>query len=307
MGLFDKFKEGLTKTRDFFNQGLAQIQAVFTGDDNELIEELEMLFIQADMGQATTERILGELREDLRRNRNKDKNHIRQVLKTSMLSLLGEKQEFTPERGHLQVIFMVGVNGTGKTTTVGKLAMCYKNQGYKVLVAAADTFRAAAIEQLSHWANISGTEVVAHKAGADPAAVVFDAVQAAVARKTELLLIDTAGRLHNKQNLMDELGKMRRIIDKAAPNTKVETMLVIDATTGQNALLQAEAFSKIVDLSGLIITKLDGNAKGGVTLAVADLVKVPIYFAGLGEGAEDLVDFDPAYFVDSLLPDEGGI
>lgn len=307
MGLFDKFKEGLSKTRDFFSQGLAQIQAVFTGDDNELIEELEMLFIQADMGQATTERILSELREDLKRTHNKDKQHIRTVLKTSMLALLGEKKTYAPQVGHLQVIFMVGVNGTGKTTTVGKLALRYKNQGFKVLVAAADTFRAAAIEQLTHWSKLSGTEVIAHKAGADPAAVVFDAVQAAAARKSDLLLIDTAGRLHNKQNLMDELAKMRRIIDKAAPGTAVETMLVIDATTGQNALLQAEAFSKIVDLSGLIITKLDGNAKGGVTLAVADLVKVPIYFAGLGEKAEDLVDFDPVYFVDSLLPEEGGL
>lgn len=307
MGLFDKFKEGLTKTRDFFSQGFAQIQAVFSGDDDELIEELEMLFIQADMGQKTTERVLSELREDLKRSHNKDKQHIRSVLKASMLELLGEKKTYTPQTGQLQVIFMVGVNGTGKTTTVGKLAMRYKKQGFKVLVAAADTFRAAAIEQLAHWSKLSGTEVVSHKAGADPAAVVYDAVQAAVARKSDLLLIDTAGRLHNKQNLMDELAKMRRIIDKAAPGTRVETMLVIDATTGQNALLQAEAFSKIVDLSGLIITKLDGNAKGGVTLAVADLVKVPIYFAGLGEQADDLVDFDPAYFVDSLLPEEGGI
>lgn len=307
MGLFDKFKSGLTKTRDFLSQGIAQIQAVFSGSNDELIEELEMLFIQADIGQATSDKILGRINEELKRTNQKDTASINRILKAAMLELLGEQKHFELQRQQLKVVFMVGVNGTGKTTTVGKLAMRYKNEGYKVLIAAADTFRAAAIEQLSHWAHLSGTDVVTHKAGADPSAVVYDAVQAAVARHVELLLIDTAGRLHNKQNLMDELGKMRRIIDKAAPGTEVATLLVIDATTGQNALLQAEAFSNIVDLNGLIITKLDGNSKGGVTLAVADLVKVPIYFAGLGEGAEDLVDFDPAYFVDSLLPAEGDL
>lgn len=302
MGLFEKFRQGLSKTRSFIAQGFAQITAVFSGSDEELIEELEMLFIQADIGQATTERLLAALREDLKRSHDHGEEHVRSVLKAAMLELLGERRPFVPAPDRLQVVFMVGVNGTGKTTTLGKLAMRFKNEGKKVLIAAADTFRAAAIEQLTHWAGLSGTELIAHRSGADPAAVVFDATQAALARGCDLLLIDTAGRLHNKQNLMEELGKMRRTIDKAAPGCAVETLLVIDATTGQNALLQADAFGKITPLSGLVITKLDGNAKGGVTLAVADKLRVPIYYAGLGEGVDDLVDFEPEYFVDSLLP-----
>ena len=197
---------------------------------------------------------------------------------------------------------MVGVNGTGKTTTAGKLCLRYKNQGKKVMLAAADTFRAAAIEQLTAWGDMTDTHVISHEEGSDPAAVCYDAVHSAIARRADVLIIDTAGRLHNKQNLMDELSKICRVIEREAPSANTQALLIIDATTGQNAVIQAEVFSKAVKLSGIGITKLDGSAKGGVAIAVAHSTKAPIFLAGLGESAEDLVDFDPKIFVDSLLP-----
>ncbi len=303
MGIFDKFKEGLSKTRAFFNQGMQQIRQVFGGTDEELIEELEMLLLQADVGQTCTTKILDNFRQRLKREGRLDLTEQRRALAAAMEEVLPVDQPLQLRPGQLTILFMVGVNGTGKTTTCGKLALRYKQAGRRVMMAAADTFRAAAIEQLQHWAAQISVPCVAQAQGADPAAVVYDAIQAAKAQGTELLLIDTAGRLHNKQNLMAELGKMKRIILREAQGARVETLLLIDATTGQNALAQADAFRSIVDVTGLIISKLDGNAKGGVTLALAEHTGLPIYMAGLGEAAEDLIDFNRQAFVDSLLPD----
>ena len=302
MGILDRFKQGLSRTRQFFAEGMKQIRFAFGGTDEELLEELEMLFLQADMGQAVTERLLERLREDMRRKHNHDEAHIHDVLIQGMREILGADRKLELQNGRLTVFFMVGVNGTGKTTTSGKLALRFKNAGAKVLIAAADTFRAAAIEQLQHWTEAVGVDCISQQTGSDPAAVVFDALEAAKARKADLLIIDTAGRLHNKKNLMAELGKMRRILERRAPDAHVETLLVIDATSGQNAILQADAFKEIVDVTGLVISKLDGNAKGGVTLAVAQHTGLPIYLAGLGEAAEDLMDFDGDAFARSLLP-----
>ena len=222
-------------------------------------------------------------------------------VKSKMLDILGDKQTYEPIPGKLNILLMIGVNGTGKTTTSGKLALRYKKQGKKVILAAADTFRAAAVEQLKAWGERTDTTVISQGSdGADPAAVVYDAVHAAIARKADVLIIDTAGRLHNKKNLMDELSKIRRIVVREAPDASLKSMLIIDATTGQNAVLQAEAFSEACELDYIGITKLDGSAKGGVAIAVAYNTGKPVVLAGLGEGEEDLVDFDPEIFVDSL-------
>ncbi len=304
MSLFNKFKEGLQKTRDFITGGMKQISLASGRFDEEQLDELEMILIQADMGAAATDEIMGKLRDEIRTSRNDSHAYVRSYLKQEILDVLGQKAELRIQPGKLNIIMMVGVNGTGKTTTAGKLALRYKQEGKRVILAAADTFRAAAIEQLQVWSERTNTEMIRHEMGSDPAAVVFDAVQAAKARKADVLIVDTAGRLHNKKNLMDELAKMRRIIDREALGANVETLLVIDATSGQNAIMQAKVFSEVADVTGLAITKLDGNSKGGVAIAVAYETKTPIYLAGLGEQADDLMDFDPDYFTESLLPEE---
>ena len=304
MSLFNKFKEGLQKTRDFITGGMKQISLASGRFDEEQLDELEMILIQADMGAAATDEIMGKLRDEIRTSRNDSHAHVRSYLKQEILDVLGQKAELRIQPGKLHVIMMVGVYGTGKTTTAGKLALRYKQEGKRVILAAADTFRAAAIEQLQVWSERTDTEMIRHEMGSDPAAVVFDAVQAAKARKADVLIVDTAGRLHNKKNLMDELAKMRRIIDREALGANVETLLVIDATSGQNAIMQAKVFSEVADVTGLAITKLDGNSKGGAAIAVAYETKTPIYLAGLGEQADDLMDFDPDYFTESLLPEE---
>lgn len=304
MSLFNKFKEGLQKTRDFITGGMKQISLASGRFDEEQLDELEMILIQADMGAAATDEIMGKLRDEIRTSRNDSHAYVRSYLKQEILDILGQKAELRIQPGKLNIIMMVGVNGTGKTTTAGKLALRYKQEGKRVILAAADTFRAAAIEQLQVWSERTDTEMIRHEMGSDPAAVVFDAVQAAKARKADVLIVDTAGRLHNKKNLMDELAKMRRIIDREALGANVETLLVIDATSGQNAIMQAKVFSEVADVTGLAITKLDGNSKGGVAIAVAYETKTPIYLAGLGEQADDLMDFDPDYFTESLLPEE---
>ncbi len=302
MGIFDKFKQGLQKTRDFIAGGMKQISLASGRFDEEQLDELEMILVQADMGAAATDEVMGRLREEIRISRDDSEAHVRSYLKDEILRILGPKSELKHIDGKLNIIMMVGVNGTGKTTTAGKLALRYKQAGKRVILAAADTFRAAAIEQLAVWADRTGCEMIKHEMGSDPAAVVFDAVQAAKARKADVLIVDTAGRLHNKKNLMDELAKMRRIIDREAADATIETLLVIDATSGQNAIMQARVFSEVADVTGLAITKLDGNAKGGVAIAVAYESKTPIYLAGLGEQADDLMDFDPEAFAESLLP-----
>lgn len=304
MSIFDKFKKGLQKTRDFIAGGIKQIGLASGRFDEERLDELEMILIQADMGAATVDEIMGKLRTNIRQTRNDSEEEVRNFLKTEILAILGAKTKLELKPNRLNIIMMVGVNGTGKTTTAGKLALRYKQEGKHVILAAADTFRAAAIEQLAVWAERTDTTMIKHDMGSDPAAVVFDAVASAKARRADVLIVDTAGRLHNKKNLMDELAKMRRIIDREAADAHVETLLVIDATSGQNAILQAQVFSEVADVTGLAITKLDGNSKGGVAVAVSYETKQAIYLAGLGEQADDLIDFDPEAFTESLLPSD---
>lgn len=303
MGIFEKFRNGLKKSRDFVSGGFNRIAANFGFFDEEMLEELEMLLIQADCGMEVTEFLMDKIRTHIKKTGDNSSEAVLKLLRSAMLEILGEKSEFPLDDQKLNVILMVGVNGTGKTTTSGKLAFAYKNMGKHVVIAAADTFRAAAVEQLKVWGERSGCTVIANQEGSDPAAVVYNAVHASLQREADILLVDTAGRLHTKKNLMDELAKVRRIVLREAPDANLQSLLVIDATTGQNALLQAQAFHEATDLDGLIISKLDGNAKGGVALAVAHQSALPIYFAGLGEGIDDLQSFDPGQYVDSLLPD----
>lgn len=306
MGLFSKFKEGLSKTRQFVAQSFNRIAAGLGYFDEDMLDDLEMTLVQADCGIPCATAVLEQIRADIRRSGDNSSAAVLNSLRSKLLEILGEAVHYELQANTLNILLMVGVNGTGKTTSSGKLAYKFQQGGAKVMMAAADTFRAAAIEQLKVWGERAGVPVIANSIGSDPAAVVFDAVQAAKARKADLLIIDTAGRLHNKQNLMDELAKIRRIIDREAPEAKLDCLLTVDASTGQNALAQAKAFSEATKVDGLILSKLDGNAKGGVALAVAYEEHLPLYYAGLGEGIEDLQEFDEAYFVDSLLPESVG-
>ncbi len=303
MGIFDAFREGLTKTRNFVADGFAKISARMGRFDEEMLEDLETLLVQADVGVGATISIMDAIRSEMKRTGDASREAVLHTLSVQMRAILGEKHPLELQSGKLNILLMVGVNGTGKTTTAGKLCYRFRAEGKKVILAAADTFRAAAIEQLQVWGERTDTPVIAHTEGSDPAAVCFDAIRSAQAKKADLLIIDTAGRLHNKQNLMDELSKIRRIIEREAPDAFCQTILIIDATTGQNAVIQAEVFSQAVELTGVGITKLDGNAKGGVAVSIAYSAHCPILLAGLGEGVSDLTDFDPDAFVASLLPE----
>ena len=304
MGIFDKFKKGLAKTRAFWSAEWKKTTAAHGKFDEDMLDEFEETMVRADCGVQSSDDIINTIKDYIRKTGDDSNEGVMKIVKSRMLEILQEKTVIDIQPNKLNVILMVGVNGTGKTTTAGKLSLRYKNQGKKVLLAAADTFRAAAVDQLKAWGEKTSTAVIAHGEGSDPASVVFDAIQAAKARGTEVLIVDTAGRLHNKKNLMDELSKINRIISREAPDANVKSLLIIDATTGQNAVIQTEAFSEAVNLDYLGITKLDGSAKGGVAIAVAYTAKVPIVLAGLGEGVEDLMDFDPEYFVDSLFESE---
>jgi fused signal recognition particle receptor len=272
-------------------------------------DELEELLIGADTGVSTTHKVLGELQVAVERDRIKEVSDVRELLKSELVGILQagrEKgriwgEEGAPPDSRPAVILVVGVNGTGKTTSVAKLAQAYKEDGERVVVAAADTFRAAAIEQLKSWGDVVDADVVAHKQGADPGAVVFDALTAAESRDADVVIIDTAGRLHTKFNLMEELGKIRRVIERKVPEGPDEVMLVLDATTGQNAMVQAKAFSDVVPITALCLTKLDGTSKGGIVFAVADQLQIPVRFIGTGEKPEDLTPFDADEFVDALF------
>lgn len=303
MGILEKFKNGLQKTRNFVNENINRISASMGRFDENMLEELESVLIQADLGVASTMQIMDEVRAQIKQSGDDTRASVIGYIRQSMLDILGEEKKLQIADEKLNILLLVGVNGTGKTTTAGKLCARFQAEGKKVVLGAADTFRAAAIEQITMWGQRTDTPVIAHEAGSDPAAVVFDAVNAARARKADVLILDTAGRLHNKKNLMDELGKIRRVINRTAPEANCETILVIDATTGQNAVMQAKAFQDVAAVTGLVITKLDGNSKGGVALAVAYETKTPILLAGLGEKLEDLADFNPQAFVASLLPD----
>lgn len=299
-GFFKRLKEGLSKTR---NSIVDSFSSVFGAShiDDDFYEELEETFIMADMGYETTEKVIENLKERVKEARIKEPAACKELIINIIRDQMMVDESAYDFEKKKSVILVIGVNGVGKTTTIGKLAAQYKKSGKKVLIAAADTFRAAAIDQLKIWADRAGVEMISHNEGADPAAVVYDAVSAAKARNTDILLIDTAGRLHNKKNLMDELAKMRRIISRDYPDANVESLIVLDGTTGQNALEQARQFSNVTEIDGIVITKLDGTAKGGIAIAIQAELNVPVKFIGIGEKIDDLQRFDPSAYVEALF------
>ncbi len=300
-GFFGKLISGLTKTRDNLKSGIDSIFSGFSEIDEDFYEELEEVLIMADIGVATTEKIIDDLREKVKEQKIKEISVCRELLIRSIKEQMRVEEtayEFEHEKS---VVLLIGVNGVGKTTSVGKLAGQLKAQGKKVIRAAADTFRAAAIEQLTEWSNRANVELIAGQEGGDPAAVVYDAVNAAKARKADVLICDTAGRLHNKKNLMEELRKINRIIDREYPEAHRETLVVLDGTTGQNALAQAKQFGEVADITGIILTKLDGTAKGGIAIAIQSEMHIPVKYIGIGEKIEDLQKFDADAFVDALF------
>ena len=300
MSLFDKLRQSLDKTRTGF---VARLESVLLGKtiSEELYEEIEDLLVAHDVGVAATERIVQQLRQLVRVKRITEGKHLKGLIADIVADSFGPSEPLRMEAGTLNIYLVVGVNGAGKTTTIGKLAWRFREQGVKVMVAAGDTFRAAASSQLEIWAERAKVPLVSHADGADPAAVVYDAIHAARARGIELLIIDTAGRLHNKSNLMQELAKMRRIIEREAAGSLKEALLVVDATTGQNALIQAREFGAIVPLSGIVLTKLDGTAKGGIILAINQEQQIPIKLIGVGEQLGDLRDFNALEFAEALF------
>lgn len=301
MGIFARLLAGLSKTKDNITGRIDSLLKSYTKIDEDLLEELEEILITADVGVTTTMEIIDRLRDMIKERGVKDPLEVRDLLKEIVASILKEGNSGLDLDPGPAVIVMVGVNGVGKTTTIGKLAQRYKKDGKKVMLAAADTFRAAASEQLDIWAERVDVDIIKHHEGADPGAVVFDAIKASQARKVDLLICDTAGRLHNKANLMNELGKIFKIIDREYPEAKKEVLLVVDATTGQNAVSQAKTFKEVANITGIVLTKLDGTAKGGVVLAVKSEVDVPVKLIGVGERAEDLQSFDADSFTDAIF------
>ncbi|MET0104139.1 MAG: signal recognition particle-docking protein FtsY [Sedimenticola sp.] len=302
-GLFSRLKSRLSKTRHNLTDGLADLLLGKKSIDEDLLEELETLLITADVGVDATSRIIDDLTDKVKRKELSDPEALSSVLKQDLLKILETSDEpVKPSaEGKPQVILMVGINGAGKTTTIGKLAKRLQEEGQSVMLAAGDTFRAAAVEQLQTWGERNSIPVIAQHSGADSASVIFDALQAATSRNIDVLIADTAGRLHTKSNLMDELSKIGRVMKKIDPDAPHEVMLVVDATTGQNAINQAVQFDKAVGLTGITLTKLDGTAKGGIVFAIAEKLKVPIRFIGVGEAIEDLRHFEPKEFVDALF------
>lgn len=299
MGFFDKIRKGLAKTRDSIGASIGNIIKSFSSDREEMLEELEETLIMADLGVSTAMKITEELRTRVRENKVYENDEILREIKAIILDILKKNEK--PSTDKSKVILIIGVNGVGKTTSIGKLAAKFKAEGKSVILAAGDTFRAAAGEQLDVWAKRSGAEIVRHGEGADPAAVVFDAANAARARGTDVLICDTAGRLHNNQNLMNELAKIRRVLERELPDAEIESYLVLDATTGQNALIQAKKFDEVSKLSGIILTKLDGTAKGGIVISIADEMNLPIKYIGVGEQIDDLMEFDAESFTNALF------
>ena len=300
-GFFGKLISGLTKTRDSFVSGIDSLFSGFSEIDEDFYEELEEILIMADIGVATTEKIIDHLREKVKEEKIKEISVCRQLLIDSIKEQMHVDASAYEFENRRSVVLLIGVNGVGKTTSVGKLAGQMKAQGKKVILAAADTFRAAAIDQLTEWANRAGVELIAGQEGGDPAAVVYDAVNAAKARKADVLICDTAGRLHNKKNLMEELKKINRIIEREYPDAYRETLVVLDGTTGQNALVQAKQFSEVADITGIVLTKLDGTAKGGIAIAIQSEMNIPVKYIGIGEKIDDLQKFDADRFVDALF------
>ena len=305
MGLFDKIKQGLQKTSDAVNRSLDNVFAAFGKIDADLLEELEEALILSDVGAETSAKIVAEVEKRAKLQKITTAPELRDLLREVLTDNMLDNQPLDVS-GKPAVILVIGVNGVGKTTSIGKLAARYVNEGKKVMLSAADTFRAAAADQLEIWAKRAGADIVRHGEGADPAAVVFDSIAAAKARGSDIIIVDTAGRLHNKANLMNELAKIDRVISRELPDASRETLLVLDATTGQNAVHQAEEFNKAAHLTGIVLTKLDGTAKGGIVIAISAGLGVPVKLVGVGEGIDDLIDFDRASFLEALLPAQGG-
>jgi fused signal recognition particle receptor len=302
-GLFDRMKQAVTRTRENLSERIEEVVSFNKEIDRATLDDLEATLIGADLGNATTHEVLEKLRDKADHKQIKDVSELKRLLKEELLAILvaANSQPVRSVDGNPEVILVVGVNGTGKTTTIGKLAQVFRSSGKTVLMCAADTFRAAAIDQLEIWGQRTGTEVIRTKPGGDPSAVLFDALQAAAARRCDYVIVDTAGRLHNKANLMSELEKMRRTAQRIIPGAPHETLLVMDATTGQNGLQQARLFTESAGVTGIVLSKLDGTAKGGVVVAISRELGLPVRYVGVGEKAGDLIPFNPKDFVDSLF------
>ena len=298
MPFFEKLKQGMSKTRKNIAEKLSGVFSVFTKVDEELLEELEETLILCDLGVNTATSVIEQLRRQIKEEKLKEVDQVKNALKQLLLELVQFEQQ---EETFPKVVLVVGVNGAGKTTSIGKIAHVYEQQGRKVLLAAADTFRAAAAEQLSIWAERAGVPIIKYGEGHDPAAVVYDAIDSAKHRGSDVILCDTAGRLHNKKNLMNELGKISRVIDREYPEAARETLLVLDGTAGQNSLFQAREFANTVKIDGIVLTKLDGTAKGGFIFAIREELGIPVKYIGVGEGIEDLQPFNAREFIDSLI------
>ena len=300
MGFFNKIKEGLKKTRDSITDGVNSILNSFTKIDEELFEELEEILVMSDIGVATATKICDMLRAKIKETGIKDPQEIKGIMKQIMADMLGEDEGLRLDTKP-SVILVIGVNGVGKTTSIGKISAQLKNQGKNVVLGAADTFRAAAIDQLAIWAERAGVQMVKSVEGSDPASVVFDTIASAKAKNADVIICDTAGRLHNKKNLMDELAKMNRVIARELPDASVETLLVLDAATGQNAVNQAREFKNVTDITGIVLTKLDGTAKGGIVIAIKNELSIPVKFIGIGEGIDDLQPFNAKEFIEGIF------
>jgi len=300
MGLFSKIKQGLTKTKENLTNSITTVINSFTKIDEDFFEELEEILVMADIGMETSNYICEQLRSKIKQTGTTETTEIKKLLNEIIVEMLGDSQRLnlstTPS-----MVLVIGVNGVGKTTSIGKLFMLLKSQGKKVVLGAADTFRAAAIEQLGEWANRAQVDMVKSVDGTDPASVVFDTISSAKAKKADVIICDTAGRLHNKKNLMDELAKINRVINRELPDSSMETLLVLDASTGQNAVNQAKEFNSVTDITGIILTKLDGTAKGGIILSIQKQLGIPVKFVGVGEGIDDLMPFDAKEFADGII------
>lgn len=300
-GFFDKLKNGLEKTKNNFTDKISEALKSTVSIDDDLYDELEEILVTSDIGIETSMYIIEKLREVIKEEKVKDPQLVNTYLKKVIIDILGsEKGTLAPEKVP-ETILVIGVNGVGKTTSIGKISAKLKNQNYKVVMVAADTFRAAAIDQLEIWSKRADVDIIKHQEGSDPSAVVFDGIQAAKARKADILICDTAGRLHNKKNLMNELGKINRVIDREFNECARKTMLVLDATTGQNAVIQAKEFMEVCKIDGIILTKLDGTAKGGVVISIKHSLGIPVELIGVGEGIDDLQEFDPEAFAEALF------
>ncbi len=301
LNFFEKLKEGLSKTKKNLTEQIESIVFRHRKIDDDFLEELEEILITSDMGFETTMDIIDYIKAETRKRKLEDTSEIKNVIKEYLVKMLEEHEDKEEIKNQQRVILIVGVNGVGKTTSIGKISYRLKQSGNSVIVAAADTFRAAAVEQLKEWCNRAGVDIVASEQGSDPGAVIFDAIQAAKARKTDILICDTAGRLHNKKNLMNELSKIFKIVDKEFSGAKIDVYLVIDATTGQNGIIQAKLFSETCSINGLILTKLDGTAKGGIAFPIVNELKIPIKYVGVGEKIDDLQDFNATDFVNAIF------